>query len=65
MNALLRFYVAVKSFLANEDAQDLVEYALVAALITFAAVTGMKHLASEINVAFSSISSTLASSLTS
>jgi Flp pilus assembly pilin Flp len=43
--------------------QDLVEYALVVALIAFGAVAGMKRLSSEINTAFNTISSDLSSSL--
>ncbi|MDT8067303.1 MAG: Flp family type IVb pilin [Terriglobia bacterium] len=41
----------------DESAQDLIEYALVAALIAFAAIAGMSSLASSINVAFSKIGS--------
>jgi pilus assembly protein Flp/PilA len=47
----------------REEGQDLVEYALVAALIAFGAVTAMKHLSSEINTAFNTISSDLSTSL--
>ena len=36
----------------HEDGQDLVEYALVVALIAFAATAGMKTLAGGINTAF-------------
>ncbi len=39
----------------NEEGQDLVEYALVVALIAFAATAGMGSLATSINGAFSSI----------
>ena len=38
--------------LRRENGQDLVEYALVVALIAFAATSGMKTLASDINSAF-------------
>jgi EAL domain-containing protein (putative c-di-GMP-specific phosphodiesterase class I)/CheY-like chemotaxis protein/Flp pilus assembly pilin Flp len=43
------------------DGQDLVEYALVVALIAFAATTGMKSLAGKINTAFTTIGTTLSS----
>jgi len=43
--------------------QDLIEYALVAALIAFAAVTAMNGLAQAINSAFSVIGSKLTSAL--
>jgi pilus assembly protein Flp/PilA len=47
----------------DESGQDLIEYALVAALIAFAAVAAMQTLASNINNAFSIIGSKLSSSL--
>jgi pilus assembly protein Flp/PilA len=56
---LLKIYVSFKTFMACEDGQDLVEYALVVALIAFGAVLGMKGLSSGINSAFNKISSTL------
>jgi pilus assembly protein Flp/PilA len=43
----------------NEAGQGLVEYALIIALIAFAAVVGMNTLASDINLAFSKIGSVL------
>lgn len=45
------------------EGQDLVEYALVVALIAFGAVAAMQGLATEINTAFQTISSELSSSL--
>ena len=45
----------------DESGQDLIEYALVAALIAFAAVTAMGSLATAINNAFSKIGSKLKS----
>jgi pilus assembly protein Flp/PilA len=47
----------------EESGQDLIEYALVAALIAFAAVTAMNGLAASINSAFSIIGSKLTSAL--
>jgi pilus assembly protein Flp/PilA len=61
---LLKTYIKMQNFMASEEGQDLVEYALVVALIAFGAVGAMKGLSKEVNTAFSSISSTLASSLT-
>jgi pilus assembly protein Flp/PilA len=43
----------------DESGQDLIEYALVAALIAFGAVSTMSALATEINKAFSVIGSKL------
>lgn len=48
---------------ADESGQDLIEYALVAALVAFAAVAGMNALANKINEAFSTIGSKLSSAL--
>jgi pilus assembly protein Flp/PilA len=49
----------IRSLHNDESGQDLIEYALVAALIAFGAVSTMQALASEINVAFSVIGSKL------
>jgi pilus assembly protein Flp/PilA len=45
--------------LKDENGQDLIEYALVVALIAFAATAGMGTLAASINVAFSNIGTKL------
>lgn len=47
--------------LMREEGQDLIEYALVVALIAFAATAGMNSLASQINTAFGTIGNTLSS----
>ncbi len=52
-------YLYVRNLLENEEGQDLVEYALVVALIAFGAITGMGYLATGLNNAFSTISTTL------
>lgn len=62
--AFLRFTTRVQALLAREEGQDLVEYALVVALVAFGATSALKVLGSGLNHAFSSISSTLSSSLT-
>ena len=46
-----------------EEGQDLVEYALVVALVAFGATAALQSLGTGINNAFTNISSTLASSL--
>lgn len=51
-------------FLSSEEGQDLVEYALVVALIAFAATASMKALASGIKTAFSNTSVALSSNIT-
>lgn len=64
---LLKGYVKVqllKAHFAQDDrGQDLIEYALVVALIAFAAVAGMDTVATKINNAFSTIGSKLDSAL--
>jgi pilus assembly protein Flp/PilA len=45
--------------LVREDGQDLVEYALLVAMIAFAATSGMQHLANSTNSAFISIAGKL------
>jgi pilus assembly protein Flp/PilA len=58
---LLKFYVKFQDLASREEGQDLVEYALVVALIAFGATAGMKALASGLNLAFQGISTTLGS----
>jgi pilus assembly protein Flp/PilA len=45
--------------LRKESGQDLIEYALVVALIAFAATAGMSGMAGKINTAFTKIGTTL------
>jgi pilus assembly protein Flp/PilA len=60
---LLKLLVKFQDLMSREEGQDLVEYALVVALVAFGATAGMKILASGLNNAFTTISSTLSSSL--
>ena len=55
---------AMLLILKNEGGQDLIEYALVVALIAFAATAGMTTLANAINTAFSNVGTTLSSYIT-
>ncbi len=57
-------YILVRSLIEREEGQDLVEYALVVALIAFGAIAGMQFLAGGINNAFSDIANVLTSSIT-
>ena len=50
--------------LVEESGQDLIEYALVVALIAFAATAGMNTLATGLNTAFGNIATTLNSAIT-
>ena len=60
---MLKMYIKLQTLMAREEGQDLVEYALVGALIAFGAVAAMQGLSSEINTAFKQISSQLASAI--
>jgi pilus assembly protein Flp/PilA len=61
MNTLfLKMLVKAQDLMNREEGQDLVEYALLVALIALVAVTGVKQVASAVNTVFSSISTTLA-----
>jgi len=50
--------------LLDEEGQDLIEYALVVALIAFAATAGMNALATSLNAAFTSVGTTLTTYIT-
>ena len=65
-NAILKIYTKAQilaNVLKNEEGQDLVEYALVVALIAFAAIAGMGTLANDINTAFTNIGNKLTASV--
>ncbi len=53
-NMLLKLYLKAR-MLREDSGQDLVEYALVVALIALAATAGMTGLATQINNAFSAL----------
>ena len=63
---ILKLYVkgrSLKNILQDEEGQDLIEYALVVALIALGAVVGMGTLATGINAAFGTVASRLASNV--
>ncbi|MGA2729731.1 MAG: Flp family type IVb pilin [Terracidiphilus sp.] len=60
---LFSLYLKIHDLIRKEDGQDLVEYALVVAIIAFGEVMAMKGLSSEIKTAFNAISSDLGTSL--
>jgi pilus assembly protein Flp/PilA len=62
-NMLLKLYVQFQNLASSEEGQDLVEYALVVALIAFGAVAGMKNLSSAINTAFGAVSTKLGAAI--
>ena len=49
----------LRRMVADEKGQDLIEYALVVALIAFAAAAGMTTVATKINTAFTNIGTKL------
>lgn len=61
---LMQLSVKLQVLLMNEEGQDLIEYALVVALIAFSATAGMKALAGAINTAFGNVGTTLGSYIT-
>lgn len=58
---MLRVAQKVLQFLAQEEGQDMVEYALVVALLGFGVAAGIQSVAAGISGEFTRISSTLVS----
>jgi pilus assembly protein Flp/PilA len=56
---MLKLSVKLQTLMMQEEGQDLIEYALVVALIAFAAVGSMKILANDINGTFVAIGNSL------
>ncbi len=59
LKAYVKMQVLKARIIKDEKGQDLIEYALVVALIAFAAVAGMKTVAGNINTAFTNIGTKL------
>jgi pilus assembly protein Flp/PilA len=60
---MLKFSAKLQTLMLAEEGQDLIEYALVVALIAFAAVGAMGTLATDINAAFVKIGTNLNTAL--
>ena len=58
-DTLLKLYVKFQDLASREEGQDLVEYALLVALIALAAVGGIGKVATAVNSVFSRISTSL------
>jgi pilus assembly protein Flp/PilA len=58
---LLSYWTRLRRLVREEEGQDLIEYALIVALIAFAATAGMSSVASSINTAFNNMATTLTS----
>ena len=61
---LCNLFINLQNLQNSEEGQDLVEYALVVALIAFGATAGMSSMSGAINTAFGNISKTLGTSIT-
>ena len=60
MNHLfLSLYVRLQTLMAREEGQDLVEYALLVALIALVCIGGVSKVATAVNTVFSNISTSL------
>ena len=59
-NLLLSLYVKLQTLMAREEGQDLVEYALLVALIALVCIGGVSKVATAVNSVFSNISNSLA-----
>ncbi len=58
-DTLLKLYVKFQG-LKSDEGQDLVEYALLVALIALVCITGVSNVATAVNTVFNTISSSLA-----
>jgi pilus assembly protein Flp/PilA len=64
MNTMfLKMYVKFQNLISRDEGQDLVEYALVVAIIALGATAAMGNLAKAISGAFGSISTAFATAL--
>ncbi len=58
-NALLKMYIKFQDLMHNDEGQDLVEYALVIAIVAIGAVTVLPTLSTKINSVFTTITNDL------
>ena len=58
-NTLLKMYVKMQSLMVNEEGQDLVEYALVLALIAIVAIATLNRLAVGVTAVLSDVAANL------
>ena len=58
-NALLKLHVYLQTLMMQEEGQDLVEYALVLALVSVLAVTALTTLSGQITSVFTAIGNQL------
>jgi len=58
-NTFARFCVRLQELKSDELGQDLVEYGLLVSMIALLCIAGISHLATSVNGAFSTISTSL------
>ena len=58
-NALLKLYVMMQNLVSREDGQDLIEYALLVAIIALGAVSILGVLSGQIVAAFTAVGNAL------
>jgi pilus assembly protein Flp/PilA len=61
---LSRFLIQLSFLVRSEEGQDLIEYALVVALVAFGATAAMGTLATKISAAFTQLTTTLTTTIT-
>jgi pilus assembly protein Flp/PilA len=61
---LMLKYLQLRNLISDEQGQDLIEYALVVALIALAATAGMDAVATSINTAFNTLGTRLTTAVT-
>jgi pilus assembly protein Flp/PilA len=61
---LLNFCIKMQSLVMREEGQDLIEYALLVAMMAFGAAVSMDSVATHINTAFSNMAGVLSSDMT-
>ena len=59
-NKLMNLYVKFQGLKNGEEGQDLVEYALLIAMIALVCVAGVNNVANAVNLVFTNMSSSLA-----
>ena len=62
-NRLWMLSVKIQNLLSREEGQDLVEYALIVAIVALGAIVGMGNLAKYIDNAFNNVGNTLNNSI--
>lgn len=55
----LKIYVKFQNLMNREEGQDLVEYALLIALISLVVISGVNKVATAVNTVFSNVSTSL------